>query len=86
MAELWKISEETVRKSPQITKLPFLQELQGFSQGSTHTLSAYLGDLIGEKVGFRLPLNLRTAAVYSDDSVTFTYRFACWGEETILVT
>lgn len=75
MAELRKISEETVRKSPRITKLPFLQELKHFSKGSTPELSAYLRALIGEKVGFRLPLNLRTAA---DDSVAFSYRFACW--------
>lgn len=69
MAELWKISEETVRKSPRITKLPFSWELQCFPKGSTQTLSAYLGALISEKVGFRLPLNVRT---------TFSYRFARW--------
>lgn len=61
--------------SSRITKTPFVQELQYFSKGK---VGIYLPSFFhSEKVGFWAPVNLRRTAVYSDDSVTFSYRHAC---------
>lgn len=58
-------------------KIVFLTGVATFFEGQ-HLYTSYLPRLFhNEKVGLGFHVNLRRIATYSEDSVTFSYRYSC---------